>query len=118
VAIIAPGFGEIFYANCFNNGIAAVTLDGTVYQHALAAAERGALLTVDIEGQRVEIPGQPDADFEIAAHHRHALLEGLDQTDHILKHDSAAIAAFEKSHARDQPWLNLTAAQLADIENV
>ncbi|MEM9878262.1 MAG: 3-isopropylmalate dehydratase small subunit [Pseudomonadota bacterium] len=117
-AIIAPGFGEIFYANCYNNGIAAVPLSGAAHQAALEAAKRCDSIIVDVEAPVVKIPGQSDAHFEIAEHHRQALLQGLDQTDLILTQDAEAITAFEATHAHAQPWLNLSADQFADFENV
>jgi 3-isopropylmalate dehydratase small subunit len=108
--IIAPSFGEIFQANAVRNGILPICLDGEAHARVLAAAEAGAVMTVDLEACTLTIAGESPLPFPVAAHDREALLLGLDETAQILAHHGAAIAAFE---ARQAPWLDIAAEQWA-----
>jgi 3-isopropylmalate dehydratase small subunit len=108
--IIAPSFGEIFQANAVRNGILPICLDGEAHARVLAAAEAGAVMTVDLEACTLSLAGESPLPFPVAAHDREALLLGLDETAQILAHHGAAIAAFE---ARQAPWLDIPAEQWA-----
>lgn len=109
--IIAPSFGEIFHANCFNNGILAITLEDDALSTLKDLASRGEPVTVDLQAQHIRAPGRSIARFEIAEHHKRALLLGQDQIDAILAEDEAAISAFEQKQARAAPWLYLNASR-------
>ena len=95
--IIAPSFADIFYSNCFQNGILPVALPEDVVKRIMARAleEPGYRLTVDLEAQRV---GDEDedviAEFEIDPFRRHSLLQGLDDIGMTLQHEDK-IGAFE-----------------------
>ena len=104
--VIAPSFGEIFYANCFKNGVLPVRADGEAHAAMMAAAGRGETFEVDLEACEVIWPGGRFR-FEVDAHRRDALLKGLDEIGIVLAEDSDAIAAFEKRRRVATPWLDL-----------
>ncbi len=104
--VIAPSFGEIFYANCFKNGVLPVRAEGEAHAAMMAAAERGEAFTVDLEACQVTWPGGQFS-FSVDAHRRDALLKGLDEIGIVLAEDAAAIAAFEERRRAETPWLDL-----------
>ncbi len=96
-AVIAPSYADIFYNNCFQNGILPVTLPEeqvTDLMHRLQA-EPGAEATVDLENCRVSGPGGFTADFTVDPFRRECLLKGLDNIGLTLQHD-ADIDAYER----------------------
>jgi len=98
-AIIAPSYADIFYNNCFKNGILPVTLP-EVQVDALFQAEAttpGYRLTVDLPNQAVTDASGLRFPFEVDPFRKHVLLEGLDDIGLTLKHEPD-ITAFEKSH--------------------
>jgi len=99
-AIIAPSYADIFYNNCFQNGILPVTLDGKVVDELFkaTAAIEGYELTVDLEKQEVRDDHGRVFPFEIDAYRRYCLLEGLDNIALTLRHE-AAIRAYEERMA-------------------
>ena len=104
--IIAPSFADIFYNNCFQNGILPVKLPQAEVDKLMADAERGANATISVDLERQEITG-PDGGvihFEIDPFRKHCLLEGLDDIGLTLKKEEK-IAAFEKDYAERFPWL-------------
>ncbi|HLG50957.1 MAG TPA: 3-isopropylmalate dehydratase small subunit [Chloroflexota bacterium] len=105
-AIIAPSFADIFYNNCFQNGILPVTLpEETVNQIIARAKERpGYQLTVDLERNLVEDSHGLSVPFEINPFRRHCLLHGLDDIGLTLQHE-AEIAAYESQRP---PWRPVT----------
>jgi 3-isopropylmalate/(R)-2-methylmalate dehydratase small subunit len=104
--VIAPSFGEIFYSNACQNGLLPVTLPETEVQ-ALADAVGAApepLLNVDLVACRIDPPaGEPIA-FAFPPDRRAALLEGLDETSLILRHEGE-IDVFQRGMRAEQPWL-------------
>ena len=104
--VIAPGFADIFYNNCFNNGLLPVTLsEARVDQLFKAvAANEGYQLTIDLERQVVVLPEGEEIAFEVDDSRRHCLLQGLDDTGLSLQ-ESDAIKAFEEKHRASSPWL-------------
>ena len=95
--VIAPTFADIFYSNCFQNGILPVVLPEDVVGRIIANAqgEPGYRLTVDLEEQRVwDDMEDVGASFEIDAFRRHSLLNGLDDIGLTLQHEDK-IAAYE-----------------------
>lgn len=107
--IIAPGFGEIFQANCLNNGMLPIRLAPPEHARVLAAAQAGALLTVDLHSRSITLHdaqqnGAP-IHFEIAERARQALLEGRDEIERIRQQSGEQIAAFEAAQRQHQPWL-------------
>lgn len=100
-AIIAPSFADIFYNNCFQNGILPVVLDSDIVQELFeaTAANVGYQLTVDLEKKEVRDDFGRTIPFEIDDYRRHCLLEGLDNIAITLGYEKE-IAEFEKR--RDQ----------------
>jgi 3-isopropylmalate/(R)-2-methylmalate dehydratase small subunit len=94
--VIAPDFADIFYNNCFKNGILPIRLPRAVCDVLMEDARLGgnARLTVDLQRQVVVRPGGEEISFEVDATRRHLLLEGLDEIGQTLGH-AAAIDAFE-----------------------
>ena len=96
--IIAPSFADIFYNNCFQNGLLPVRLPQEEVRRIidLSIAQPGLRLNVDLEGQRVWTDdGDVSVSFEIDAARRHALLNGLDDIGLTLQHEDK-IAAYER----------------------
>jgi 3-isopropylmalate/(R)-2-methylmalate dehydratase small subunit len=111
--IIAPSFGEIFYSNCFRNGVLPIVLPNGEHRDVIAAAATGLPLTVDLEAQTIYFPHGSTITFGIDAHRRRALLLGLDQIGAILADDAAEIAAFEGRQKTQAPWLYLDKNKLS-----
>lgn len=106
--IIAPSFADIFYNNCFKNGLLPIELDAETVDSLFARAhsEQGAQLNVDLEAQTITQPDGEVISFEIDEFRRHCLLNGLDDIGLTLEH-SDAIAEFEKAHLARNPWIEL-----------
>lgn len=110
--VIAPSFGEIFYANCAKNGVLALTLEGGVYEAMKTAGKNGEQITVDLEACALTC-GSMKTPIEIDAHQREGLLLGRDETGSILADDAADISAFEVAQKQRSPWLYLSEDQLS-----
>lgn len=108
--IIAPGFGEIFQANCLNNGLLPIRLAGPEHALALAEAQAGQTLAVDLQDCTVTLADDTVLRFGIDARARLALLQGLDEIERIRQEAGDAIAAFEARQRERQPWLYAGAA--------
>ena len=95
-ALIAPSYADIFYNNCFKNGILPVTLNEAQVAELLSRlqAEPGARMTVDLPTQTVTGPGGFVATFDVDAFRKHCLLNGLDDIGLTLRHEPD-ITAFE-----------------------
>jgi 3-isopropylmalate/(R)-2-methylmalate dehydratase small subunit len=99
-AIIAPSFADIFYNNCFKNGMLPIRLDEAVVNDLFArcAGHTGYNLTVDLEKCAITDACGLSLSFDIDPFRRHCLLEGLDDIGLTLEHEPA-IAAYEQAHA-------------------
>jgi 3-isopropylmalate/(R)-2-methylmalate dehydratase small subunit len=104
--IIAPSFADIFFSNCYKNGILPIVLPTTAVDQLFAecAAKDGYRLKVDLETQRVTTPAGESFAFDITPHRKHCLLNGLDEIGLTLQH-ADEIRAFETRHKLAQPWL-------------
>ena len=104
--VIAPSFADIFYNNCFKNGILPIQLPQAEVDKLMDDANRGAnaVITVDLEKQELRGPDGGVIKFEIDPFRKHCLLNGLDNIGLTLKKD-AAITSFETSTASTRPWL-------------
>jgi len=104
--VIAPDFADIFYNNCFKNGVLPIALPRAIVDMLMADAAMGgnARITVDLEEKVVVRPNGEKIPFEVDASRRHALLEGLDEIGQTFKHVSN-IEAFEKKRAVEQGFL-------------
>jgi 3-isopropylmalate/(R)-2-methylmalate dehydratase small subunit len=111
--VIAPSFGEIFYANCFKNGVLPVVLPQRDTDALMSEAQQGKQLSVDLEAQYVRLGDGRAMAFEIDAHRKRALLLGLDEIGAVLEDDADDIAAFEANQRNASPWLYLTPAELS-----
>ncbi len=104
--IIAPSFADIFYNNCFKNGILPIILPREQVDMLMADAERGAnsIVIVDLEQQVITGPDGGTLRFTIDSFRRHCLLNGLDDIGLTLQ-QASAIDAFETKQRGGQPWL-------------
>ena len=105
-AIIAPSFADIFFSNCYKNGVLPVVLTGASVDKLFAecAAQEGYRLEIDLQSQTVITPSGESFGFEITPHRKHCLMNGLDEIGLTLQH-ADAIKAFEARHRLAQPWL-------------
>jgi|WetSurMetagenome_2_1015567.scaffolds.fasta_scaffold464267_1 3-isopropylmalate/(R)-2-methylmalate dehydratase small subunit len=103
--VIAPSFGDIFYNNCFENGLLPIRLP-TDQVHALMDEARGGnhLFAVDLEAQTVTAPSGKVYRFDIHPGRKEKLLGGLDSIGETLQH-VGEIDSFEVRLAHDAPWL-------------
>lgn len=104
--IIAPSFADIFFNNCFKNGLLPIRLDAGQVDELFKAvqANAGYRLKIDLEQQAITAPDGTVYGFEVDAHRKHCLLNGLDDIGLTLQH-VAEIKAFEAKHRTAQPWL-------------
>ncbi len=104
--VIAPSFADIFYNNCFKNGILPIQLPQEEVDKLMDDAERGAnaILTVDLETQEITGPDGGRLRFEIDPFRKHCLLNGLDDIGLTLE-KATAIGSFESQNRAGQPWL-------------
>ncbi|HVX37222.1 MAG TPA: 3-isopropylmalate dehydratase small subunit [Hyphomicrobium sp.] len=104
--VVAPDFADIFYNNCFQNGILPIKLPQSEVDKLMDDAERGAnaTLTVDLEKQEIRGPDGGVIKFDIDPFRKHCLLNGLDNIGLTLE-KSNAISSFEKSTSSSRPWL-------------
>jgi len=104
--IIAPSFADIFFNNCFKNGILPIKLDAEVVDRLFreTAASEGYRLTVDLEAQTITTPGGEVIAFEVDPFRRHCLLNGLDDIGLTLQHVEE-IRAYEGRRREEAPWL-------------
>jgi len=104
--VIAPSFADIFFNNCFKNGILAIALDAAAVEGLLDAVGDGAhaTLTVDLHKQAITAPDGGVLRFEVDAFRKHCLLNGLDEIGLTLQQEDE-IAAFEAAQREAQPWL-------------
>ena len=104
--VIAPSFADIFYNNCFKNGILPIRLPQEEVDKLMDDARRGAnaTLTIDLEAQEIRGPDGGVIHFDIDPYRKHCLLNGLDDIGLTLE-KAAAIEAYEDKHAQSRPWL-------------
>ena len=105
--IIAPSFADIFYNNCFKNGILPIKLPKEDWEKVMDDAQRGAnaTLTVDLENQVITGPDGGEVHFEIDPFKKKCLLEGLDDVG-LTMQNGDKIDSFEKEKETSQAWLN------------
>lgn len=106
-AVIAPSFADIFFNNCYKNGLLPIVLSELQVDHLFneTLAFPGYQLTVDLAAQLVRTPGGTDYPFEITAFRKFCLLNGLDEIGLTLQH-ADEIKRFEAERLAKQPWLN------------
>ncbi len=105
-AIIAPSFADIFYNNCFKNGILPIVLDAAVVDRLFreVEAEEGYRLMIDLQAQTITTPSGEVIPFAVDAFRKHCLLNGLDDIGLTLQHVDD-IRAYEERRREEAPWL-------------
>ena len=103
--VIATSFADIFFSNCFKNGILPIVLPQAAVDVLMADARRGAnaRMTVDLAAQTVTASDGQSFGFEVDAHRKHCLMHGLDDIGLTLE-KASAIDAYEARAAMLQPW--------------
>ena len=103
--VISTSFADIFYNNCFKNGILPITVSPEDLDKLMDDAERGAnaTLTVDLEEMEIRGPDGGRIGFDLDEFRRHCLLNGLDDIG-LTMEKAGAIAAFEQKNAAARPW--------------
>ncbi len=106
IVIIAPSFADIFFNNCFKNGLLPIRLDADKVDVLFKAVEANAgyKLKVDLEHQSITAPDGTVYKFEVDAFRKHCLLNGLDDIGLTLQHVDD-IKTYEAKHRTAQPWL-------------
>jgi 3-isopropylmalate/(R)-2-methylmalate dehydratase small subunit len=104
--IIAPSFADIFFNNCFKNGILPIVLKENIVDKLFlkAGGEQALQLQVDLDNQMLRLPDGESIDFEVDGFRKHSLLNGLDEIGLTLQHANE-IKAFEAQHRAAMPWL-------------
>ena len=105
--VIAPSFADIFYNNCFKNGILPIKLPPEDMEKLFDDADRGAnaTVTIDLEKQVITGPDGGSVTFEIDPFRKHCLLDGIDDIALTLEKDPK-IESYEKAQKAAQPWLH------------
>jgi 3-isopropylmalate/(R)-2-methylmalate dehydratase small subunit len=105
-SVIAPSFGDIFYNNCFQNGLLPIVLpiERVAALMASLTAEPGASIGIDLPAQTVTGPDGVVSGFEISSFRKACLLNGHDEIGYTLS-QSDRLAAFEQAHEARLPWI-------------
>ena len=104
--VIAPSYADIFYSNCFKNGILPIALPQEQVDVLMAEAEKGsnARIEIDLEAQTVSTSDGETFHFDVDPFKKHCLMNGLDDIGLTLE-KADSIAAFEKTTAQSRPWV-------------
>jgi 3-isopropylmalate dehydratase len=113
--IISTSFADIFYNNCFNNGMLPITLPRSQVELLLADAKTpGTVITVDVIEQKVIRPNGEELSFELDSFRKDCLVKGLDKIGLTLA-KSDKIASFEVTRSKQFPWLDGAAMMVPDV---
>ena len=104
--IIAPSYADIFYNNCFKNGILPIRLDEEKIEYLFSevGSNPGYKLSIDLQECQITLPNGDKYSFEVDPSRRHSLLNGLDDIAITLE-DEALIEQYEQKRRQDKPWL-------------
>jgi len=104
--VIAPSYADIFYNNCFKNGMLPIVLQTAVIDTLFSQVDaiQGYKLNVDLVAQTVNTPSGDIYSFEVDAFHKHCLINGLDDIGLTMQQQDK-IKLFEQKHQLAQPWL-------------
>ena len=104
--VLAPSFADIFFNNCFKNGVLPIKLSTEIMDGLFegVAASEGYRLVVDLSAQLIRTPDGTQVDFEVDSFRKHCLLEGLDDIGLTLEH-ADDIKAYEQQRKQEAPWL-------------
>ncbi|MEY4120592.1 MAG: hypothetical protein RLZZ472_982, partial [Pseudomonadota bacterium] len=105
-AVIAPSFADIFFNNCYKNGLLPIVLSAQQVDHLFneTASFNGYQLTIDLEKQQVIAPDGRTYDFDIAAFRKYCMVNGLDDIGLTLRH-ADKIKTYESERVLRMPWL-------------
>jgi 3-isopropylmalate/(R)-2-methylmalate dehydratase small subunit len=103
-AIIAPSFADIFYNNCFKNGLLPIHLPADVVDSLFNELTEGYRLTIDLAAQKITTPSGREIAFDVDENRKYRLLNGLDDIGLTLQH-ADEIKAYEAARAKRAPWL-------------
>jgi 3-isopropylmalate/(R)-2-methylmalate dehydratase small subunit len=105
-AILAPSFADIFFSNCFKNGLLPVVLPNEIIDFLFKSiyANKGYTLTIDLENQFVVTPSNEKISFQVDAFRKYCLMHGLDDIGLTMQH-SQSIKAFEQDYYQKNSWL-------------
>ena len=105
-AILAPSFADIFFSNCFKNGLLPIVLSNETIDLLFKSiyANKGYVLTIDLENQFVVMPSNEKISFQVDAFRKHCLMHGLDDIGLTMQH-SETIKAFEQDYYQKNSWL-------------
>lgn len=105
-SVISTSFADIFYNNCFKNGILPIVMSKEVVDILMEDARKGAnaRMTIDLETQTVTTSDGQSFSFDIDPFRKHCLLNGLDDIG-LTMEKAASISAFETNLAQSQPWV-------------
>ena len=105
-AVIAPSFADIFFNNCYKNGLLPIVLTEEQVDQLFKEVEvnEGYQLSIDLAEQTLTTPSGETFKFDITEHRKHCLLNGLDEIGLTLQH-ADEIRDFEEKRRRSQPWL-------------
>jgi 3-isopropylmalate/(R)-2-methylmalate dehydratase small subunit len=102
-AVLAPSFADIFFGNCFKNGVLPITLPADVIDSLFAQVAAGLNLSIDLQTQTVT-DGEQVHSFTIDSALKEKMLKGMDDIDLTLA-EANLIRDFEAQHRQRQPWL-------------
>jgi 3-isopropylmalate/(R)-2-methylmalate dehydratase small subunit len=103
-AIIAPSFADIFFNNCFKNGILPIVLSTELVDKLFNEMTEGYQLSIDLETQTITTPSGEKIGFNVDENRRYRLMNGLDDIALSLQH-ADKIKAYETQRAKRAPWL-------------
>lgn len=101
--VIAPSYSDIFFNNCFKNGILPIALPQEQVDALMARADEKNAITIDLKNQKI-IAGNTVYDFEVDPFRKHCLLNGLDDIGLTLEKENF-IASYEDQRSKERPWL-------------
>ena len=104
-AILAPSFADIFFNNCFKNGLLPIVLDREIIEKLFSDVSQnpGFTLSIDLPSQKISVPDQSDISFDVDQFRKNCLINGLDDIGLTLK-DASEILDFEKQWKVSAPW--------------
>ena len=104
--ILAPSFADIFFSNCFKNGLLPIVMPSQIIDDIFAAIKLNTpyTLIIDLKNQHVILPSQEKINFEVDAFRKHCLINGLDDIGLTMQH-SECIKQFEKNYYEINSWL-------------
>ena len=105
-AILAPSFADIFFNNCFKNGLLPIVLPNKTIDILFKAiyANKGYTVTIDLENQFIVLPSNEKISFQVDAFRKYCLMHGLDDIGLTMQH-SESIKAFEQDYYQKNSWL-------------